>query len=489
MSAPSVIACPKCGTKLAIEPSRKSRCPKCGALVTIRPAAVSPLPPPTPPLLSVSPPRTIAYSEVLSLDDEVGTPQARSHGHKVALAIVAGLLVAGGVAAGIYLSRDTKPAPDFAEAPAAKDPPAKEPPAKEPNSKEPPAKEAPAKEPTAKPKPVTPEPPKSNFVTFLPEPESPRELSGDEVYRRVIRSTAFILTADSRSIGCGSGILIDPDRRLVLTNEHVVGSHKKVIVLFPAYDSENQVIADMKDYKGKGIEANVLARSEKKDLALIQLDSLPSNVRPVGFAKPSPTGATIYSVGASGTDLEDFSKSILWRLSSGTVRGRAKKVYRDQKGSREYMCLETQSPVNPGDSGGPVVNGQVELVGIVASFRKDQRLVSSNVDITEVRDFVGDYFRLKGETWKEPETETELESSPGLPVPAAVFDNLIEVLKGGVPVDRTAAARRLGTLRAKGRAAVPALLAVLDGANEELQTAIASALTQIGARSRVRKRP
>src|SRR5262249_51670793 len=151
---------------------------------------------------------------------------------------------------------------------------------------------------------------------------------------------------------------------LVLTNAHVVKDHKKVAVLFPAYDREKRVISDPKYYadraKETGYIAEVVSRSVTRDLALIQLAKLPADVRPVGFAKQiASTGGVVYSIGGSGID-----DDLLWRLSTGTVRGRSKRVYRDQQDVRDAMILETQSPTNPGDSGGPVVNGRVELVGV-----------------------------------------------------------------------------------------------------------------------------
>jgi len=314
--------------------------------------------------------------------------------------------------------------------------------------------------------------PSASIPTLLPEPTAPRELSGDEVYRQLLRSTAFIVTPR----GFGSGVLVDTKRRLVLTNAHVAQDYKKVAILFPVYDRDKQVITDFKYYEGRaneaGFPAEVLTRSISQDLALLQLDRLPSDVRPIGFSKqPASTGVTVYSIGGSGINNE-----VLWRLSTGTVRGRAKQEYRDSQGVRNAMVLETQSPVNPGDSGGPVVNARVELVGIVAAFDRRERLVSLNIDVAEARDFIGDYFRTQGESWKEPESQSLV---PAVAT-ASVLDNLIAVLKAGVPADRIAAARRLGKLRAQARAAVPALLSALETTDEEFQIAVGAALNLIG---------
>jgi S1-C subfamily serine protease/HEAT repeat protein/predicted RNA-binding Zn-ribbon protein involved in translation (DUF1610 family) len=454
MSAPLVVPCPACGQHLKVEPARTYKCPKCGTLISTRSA--DPRPVATP----VAPRRQSNFG-VLSLEDESPSPGARSRGRLTALTVVVALLVVGGVAAGVYFTRDARQSDDTSEAPATKQSPTKESPPKKPAEI-----------------PVAPEPPRSApqtpaATTFLPEPVKPREFSGDEVYRRLLRSTVFIVTPR----GAGSGVLVDGERRLILTNDHVVRAHQRAVVLFPKYDSEHQVITNVRYYNDRaqedGIIGRVLSRSERQDLALIQIDALPEDVRAVRLAgQPAPIGITVYSIGGSGV-----GEGVLWRLTTGTVRSRARQ--RDLS----FMCLETQSATNRGDSGGPMVNARVELVGIVQGGRnvlaRGENLIDYNVDLSEVRDFVGDYFRSKGETWKE--TDAELESSPNLPGSDAAFDNLLAVLKAGVPADRVAAARRLGALRGGARSAIPSLLTALDGADQELQEAIAAALAQIGA--------
>jgi HEAT repeat protein/S1-C subfamily serine protease len=425
MSAPSVVSCPKCATRLKVDPSRASKCPKCGTLLSS--------PPPTRP----SPPAAAATRDA---DDH--EPTRGPHGWLVGT--VAGLIILAGIVGAAFYLRDWKMRRDGAAKPAEGDQPA--------------AGVKPADEP--------------GVPTFLPDPTSPRELSGDEVYQRLLRSTAFIVTPR----GHGSGVLIDSGRRLVLTNAHVVEDNKKVAVLFPFYDRDNQVIPDPGPYRDKaketGPNATVVAKSEIQDLALVQIEQVPIGVRPVGISKlPASTGVTVYSIGGSGAD-----DKLLWRLSTGTVRGRARQEYRGDVGHLHAMVLETQSPVNPGDSGGPVVNPRVELVGLVAAVKLRERLVSINIDLTEVRAFVGKYFRDQGETWKEPEAE----ALPPAASLAAVLDNLIAVLKGGKPADRVVAARRLGNLRAQARPAVQALLGESTAADPELRTAIGVALGQIG---------
>ena len=58
------------------------------------------------------------------------------------------------------------------------------------------------------------------------------------------------------------------------------------------------------------------------------------------------------------------------------------------------MSLETQSPINQGDSGGPVVNVAGELVGISQSLSAKARLVTTCVDISEVKYFLESDWKL-----------------------------------------------------------------------------------------------
>ena len=50
--------------------------------------------------------------------------------------------------------------------------------------------------------------------------------------------------------------------------------------------------------------------------------------------------------------------------------------------------VETQMPINPGDSGGPVVNDQCQLVAVNQSSGNGRSLVSRGIDVNEIRGFL-----------------------------------------------------------------------------------------------------
>src|SRR5712692_10498889 len=77
----------------------------------------------------------------------------------------------------------------------------------------------------------------------------------------------------------GTGVLLDKRERLVATAWHLVGGHKNLHVLFPLYDDGRLLTGPLsyqERYKqGQTIRAKVIAADPARDLAILQLDSVP----------------------------------------------------------------------------------------------------------------------------------------------------------------------------------------------------------------------
>jgi S1-C subfamily serine protease len=212
-------------------------------------------------------------------------------------------------------------------------------------------------------------------------------LTPAEVYKKLLPSTAWvvvIMDPQSGRASLGSGSLVDRSRRLVITNHHVVGDKDLAKVFFPHFEGGKAV--EQKQYylqraDALGINGRVLARDVKRDLALIQLERVPEEVPVLQLAEESPEqGNTVFSIGNPG--LMDVA---MWQYTTGTVR----QVHHHRWGygdglQREAWVVETQSPVNHGDSGGPVVNDQGELVAVVAGGAGGANLMNWFIDRREV---------------------------------------------------------------------------------------------------------
>ena len=216
--------------------------------------------------------------------------------------------------------------------------------------------------------------------------------AGISVYRKVLPSTVWIHSERGRGkLATGSGSLIDRGRRLVLTNYHVVGNVKKAAVFFPAFE-KNRVVPERQYYLDRagrlGIPGEVVEFDKEADLALIRIDRVPDDVKPLPVAAESPEpGQTVHSIGNPGRS------GALWVYTPGKVRQVYSKKWKAKLNERtihtfEAKVVETDSPTNPGDSGGPLVNDAGELVGVTQGGALDAESLSLFVDVSEVRRFL-----------------------------------------------------------------------------------------------------
>jgi S1-C subfamily serine protease len=238
--------------------------------------------------------------------------------------------------------------------------------------------------------------------------------SGEKIYTSTLHSAVWIVIPVGGSRArTGSGSLVDVNRRLILTNYHVVGDDDTGFVSFPIFQN-GKLVAERDAYRapGRRIPAKVVARDPKRDLAVLQLEGpVPAEARAVKLAKDSPSpGQHVHSIGNPG------ASGALWVYTEGSVR----QVYHNKIRSMDRetgkgfeidaRIVETQSPVNAGDSGGPVVNDKGELVAVVHGHLSDAqaRSVSIFIDVSEVRDLLVSRHFAKAPP-KEPDKPMEVQ--------------------------------------------------------------------------------
>src|SRR5207244_2870107 len=126
------------------------------------------------------------------------------------------------------------------------------------------------------------------------------------------------------------------------------------------------------------IRAQVVATDSLRDLALLELESLPDGIDALALAaQSSRPGDDVHSIGNSG--MAKSSAGMLWRYTRGNVRQVYERKIRASDSVEAIQFVETQSPVNLGDSGGPLLNDRGELIGVAMAYDPQERLVSHNV--------------------------------------------------------------------------------------------------------------
>jgi len=155
----------------------------------------------------------------------------------------------------------------------------------------------------------------------------------------------------------GSGVII-VDSGLILTNLHVVQGARRVHVTF---------------FDGTDSEATLVGERPEHDLAVLQAKSLPDDMMPATMRSTAglKPGDEVVAVG--------FPFGIGPSVSAGVISG-LKRDYVSPEGKRLLTNLiQFDAAVNPGNSGGPLVTLDGEVIGIVTGL----------LNPTENRVFIG----------------------------------------------------------------------------------------------------
>lgn len=178
--------------------------------------------------------------------------------------------------------------------------------------------------------------------------------------QRVTRATA------------GSGFVIT-DNGYILTNYHVVEDANAISVSF---------------VDGTSYPANLIGGEPASDIAVIKISA--ENLKPVvlGDSSKMHVGEPVLTI---GNPLGELTFS----LSDGVISALDRSI--TMENGREMTMLQTNSPINAGNSGGPLFNTYGEVIGIVTS-KYSANIQSQNsieglgfaIPITQVKDMVFD---------------------------------------------------------------------------------------------------
>ncbi len=162
----------------------------------------------------------------------------------------------------------------------------------------------------------------------------------------VVNIQVTVQSAGQSGQGTGSGFIIDTAGHIV-TNNHVVGGATLITVVY---------------YNGQQSAAELVGTDPDSDLAVIRVDSLPSDVRPLplGDSDSMRPGDWVLAIGSPfglGSSMTIGIVSAVGRIiPSGATPFNIPQV------------IQTDAAINPGNSGGPLLNLQGEVIGVNAQI-------------------------------------------------------------------------------------------------------------------------
>jgi S1-C subfamily serine protease len=180
-----------------------------------------------------------------------------------------------------------------------------------------------------------------------PSEPSPEEMEALDAYSRVVVRVADALrpavvnlrVGRSGNRGQGSGVLFTPDGFL-LTNAHVVGKNERVRVR----------LTDGRDLPGRIVGADPWT-----DLAVVQAESLALPHAPLGDSAGLRVGQLVVAIGSP----LGFESTVTAGVVSALGR-----TLRSITGHLVDNVIQTDAALNPGNSGGPLVDSRGKVVGI-----------------------------------------------------------------------------------------------------------------------------
>lgn len=141
-------------------------------------------------------------------------------------------------------------------------------------------------------------------------------------------------------VGTGSGVIISPDG-YIITNNHVIANAKKVEV----------TLNDKKTY-----EANVVGTDESTDIALLKIEAGELPTVNFGDSDNVLVGEWVLAVGNP--------YNLTSTVTAGIVSAKARDIRLGGNFNQIESFIQTDAAVNPGNSGGALVNVRGELIGI-----------------------------------------------------------------------------------------------------------------------------
>ena len=197
-------------------------------------------------------------------------------------------------------------------------------------------------------------------LLLLPAAFGQASLTTAQIAKRLAPSVVVIQgTTDSGDV-VGSGFIISKDGRIV-TNLHVIKELKSASVQLADGQMFNSI--------------SVLGVDEQHDLAIIRIPGVNLTPLAVRGSNPPTVGETVLIAGSP-------------RGLEGTITAGILSSVRDS--GEGFKVLQTDAAVNPGNSGGPMVNSKGQVIGVVSFKLRSSEGLNFGIPISYVNDLLNE---------------------------------------------------------------------------------------------------
>ncbi|HQW82876.1 MAG TPA: trypsin-like peptidase domain-containing protein [Ferruginibacter sp.] len=165
----------------------------------------------------------------------------------------------------------------------------------------------------------------------------------DDLFKRFFGGSGTMVVPDQRA--SGSGVIISKDGYIV-TNNHVIDGATEITV----------TLNDRKNYKAK-----VIGTDANTDLAIIKIDGDNLPVMSIGNSDDVHLGQWVLAIG--------YPLNLDVTVTQGIVSAKSRNIGINQQGAAPVEAfIQTDAAVNPGSSGGALVNTGGQLIGITSAI-------------------------------------------------------------------------------------------------------------------------
>ncbi len=174
-------------------------------------------------------------------------------------------------------------------------------------------------------------------LTISPSTDETLELP--DIYKKVIPSVVSITAVGASSTSTGTGVIMSSDG-YIITNYHVVSSAKEITVL----------LTDGQEYSAAEVGGD-----ETSDLMVLKIAATGLTPAEFGDSDAAEVGDAVVAIG------DPLGIELRGTMTDGIICG----IKRDVSvGDRTMTLMQTNAALNNGNSGGPLVNMEGQVIGI-----------------------------------------------------------------------------------------------------------------------------